>query len=118
MSDKNILGKRVRERRCQLNMTQDELAEKMGYKSRTSIAKIETGRPCTQKVIIKLAEALETSAAYLMGWEDNLTTDNAELTVELMTRKDCIEVVKILLRNDEKYNKQVLQYCIFLETQK
>lgn len=117
MSDKNILGEKVKERRCQLNMTQDKLAEKMGYKSRTSIAKIETGRPCTQKVIIKLAEALETSAAYLMGWEDNLTEDNAELTVRMLQDELIIEVVRVLLKHDKAFTEKTLQYIAFLETQ-
>lgn len=113
------IGQRIKQRREELNMTQDELANKVGYKSRSSVNKIEIdGRGLPQKKIVAFANALETTPAYLMGWEDNLTTDNAELTVELMTRKDCIEVVKILLRNDEDFNNQILQYCLFLETQK
>ena len=65
------LSDRVRFRREQLKMTQDELALKMGYKSRTSINKIEMGRPVSQKIVTRLAEALDTNIAYLMGWEEN-----------------------------------------------
>ncbi|WP_444350553.1 helix-turn-helix transcriptional regulator, partial [Phascolarctobacterium succinatutens] len=34
---------RIRTRREQLNMSQEELAKKLGYKSRSTIAKIESG---------------------------------------------------------------------------
>ncbi len=65
------LADKVKQRREELQMTQDELATKMGYSSRTSINKIEKGRPCSQKIIAKLAEALDLSIPYLMGWEDD-----------------------------------------------
>lgn len=64
------LGKKVRNRREQLNMSQEELAQKLGYKSRSSVNKIENGRPCSQKIISRLADALSVSVPYLMGWED------------------------------------------------
>lgn len=36
-------GERVKARRIELGWTQEELAEKMGYKSKSSINKIELG---------------------------------------------------------------------------
>ena len=38
---KSGIGQRIRKRREELNMSQDELARLMGYKSRSSINKIE-----------------------------------------------------------------------------
>lgn len=70
------LSDRVRFRREQLKMTQDELAAKMGYKSRTSINKIEMGRPVSQKIVARLADALDTNISYLMGWEEEKPTAN------------------------------------------
>ena len=50
-------GERVKERRIELGWTQEELAEKMGYKSKSSINKIELGiNDVTQSKIIKFAE--------------------------------------------------------------
>ena len=40
----SILGDRVKKERIRLGMTQEELAKKAGYSSRTSINKIENGR--------------------------------------------------------------------------
>ena len=34
---------RIRQRRIELNLSQDELATKLGYRSRSTIAKIESG---------------------------------------------------------------------------
>lgn len=64
------LGERVKKLRLDLRLSQQQLAERMGYSSGSSINKIETGRPVTQKIIVRLADALHTTPAYLMGWED------------------------------------------------
>ena len=64
------LADRVRQRREELGLSQEDLAFRMGYSSRTSINKIENGRPCSQKIIVRLAEALNVSVTYLMGWEE------------------------------------------------
>ena len=64
------LADKVRLRREQIGISQDELARRMGYKSRTSINKIENGRPVSQKIIVRLAEALNVPVAYLMDWEE------------------------------------------------
>lgn len=66
---------RIRERRKQLGMTQEELATKMGFKTKGSISKIEAGeRNLPTSKIKQFAEVLDTTPAYLMGWEDNVGT--------------------------------------------
>ena len=63
-------GKRIKEKRLALKMTQEELAKKTGYTSRSSINKIELGLvDLPQSKILSIANALETTPAYLMGWE-------------------------------------------------
>lgn len=63
------IGKRIRTRREELGMTQEELASKLGYKSKTTIAKIENGvNDIVQSKVIEFAQVLETTPAYLMGW--------------------------------------------------
>jgi transcriptional regulator with XRE-family HTH domain len=58
-------GERVRARREQLDMTQDELAKKLGYKSRSSVNKIELDqRNMKQSQIVSLANALQTTPGY------------------------------------------------------
>ena len=65
------IGERIRKRREELNMSQAELARILGYKSRTSVYKMELGeRGLPQKKIKQIAEALHTTPEYIMGWEE------------------------------------------------
>lgn len=72
------IGDRIKKRREELDMSQEQLAKKVGYKSRSSINKIELdGRGLPQNKIVALAKALETTPAYLMGWiDDDLQVEN------------------------------------------
>ena len=70
------LADRVKLKRKELGLTQDELAKRMGYKSRVSVNKIEMGRPISQKIIVRLAEALNTTPSYLMGWTNEEPNEN------------------------------------------
>lgn len=66
------IGDRIKQRRELLGMSQEELAIRLGYKSRSSINKIErdaSGLP--QSKILAIATALGTTPDYLLGWEDD-----------------------------------------------
>ena len=65
------LGEKVKLKREELNLSQEELAEKMNYKSKTSIHKIEQGiTDLPLSKVKELAAVLNTTPAYLMGWEN------------------------------------------------
>lgn len=66
------MGKRIKERRLQLGMSADDLAEKLG-KNRATIYRYEGDEieNFPVSVIEPLADALLTTPAYLMGWTDN-----------------------------------------------
>ena len=64
------VGERIKQRRLELNLSQDELAKRVGYKSRSSINKIELARDLPLKKVELMARALDTSPGYLMGWTD------------------------------------------------
>lgn len=67
------IGKRIRQKREDLKITQEELASKLGYKSKTTIAKIENGtNDIVQSKVVEFANALNTTVAYLMGWDSNV----------------------------------------------
>ena len=62
---------RIKSRRTELGLTVEELAHKMGYKDKSSISKIENGKAdIPQSKIAAFADALQTTTAYLMGWEE------------------------------------------------
>ena len=65
------LGYRIRLRRLEIGMSQDELAQKTGYGSRSSINKIELGKtdlPCSKLLLV--AKALGVKPSYLIGFEN------------------------------------------------
>ena len=67
------MGNRIKQLREKHKMTQDELAHKLGYSSRSSINKIEIGRSdLPQSKISLAAKILHTDPTYLLGWEENL----------------------------------------------
>lgn len=66
-----VIGQKIMNRRKELQMTQEELAIKLGYKSKSTINKIELGiNDIPQSKVVKFAEALLTTPSYLMGWDD------------------------------------------------
>lgn len=68
------IGERIKARRKQLGLTVDELSERLG-KNRATIYRYESNNieklPTT--VLEPLAKALNTTPAYLMGWEEDNT---------------------------------------------
>lgn len=67
-----LLYERIKSRREELGLSQEELAHRIGYKDRSSIAKIESGvNDITQSKIKAIADALDTTPSYLMGWEES-----------------------------------------------
>ena len=69
---------RIRLLRNKLGYSQEQLALKVGYADKTSIAKIEAGKvDLPQSKIIAFANALNTSTSFLMdGSEDHASTQN------------------------------------------
>lgn len=70
MSDTD-LSSRIRQRREQLSLSQEELAARMGYRSKSSITKLEKGiNDLPRAKLEELAAALDTTPAWLMGLAD------------------------------------------------
>ena len=112
------VGERIRERRTELNMTQEELAHKLGYKSRATINKIELGvNDIMRSKVEAFAKALQTTPAYLMGWEDEhelvpyyLDPEVAEMAQRAYEDPD----TRLLLSASRDLSKEDLQYVLDL----
>lgn len=106
---------RIKERRKELHMTQDELAIAAGYSGRSSISAIEKGEfDLSIDKLNAIAEALDTTSAYLLGWEQNskqiayklnVNDDLQDLMVEISNippkdRLKLCEIIKTFLKND------------------
>ena len=70
------VGDRIREKREELGMTQEELSKKLGYKSRSSVNKMENARELPLKKVTMMADVLGCSPSYLMGWDEEVNTQS------------------------------------------
>lgn len=81
----STVGGNILRMRKNLGWTQEELATRMGYKSKSTINKIELGiNDIPQSKIVQFADVLGTTPAHLMGWNDEEKQNNApSVKVEL-----------------------------------
>lgn len=71
-----MIGNKIKIRRKELNITQEELAKMTGYTTRSTINKIEQGvNDIPLSKVSVFAKALNTTPSYLMGWEDEINVD-------------------------------------------
>lgn len=97
------IGKKIRDLRIGLGLTQEELAVSCGTKKQT-IHKYETGiiSNIPASKIKSLADKLQTTPAYLMGWVES--TDSEK-------KNDTITDIILKLRSDNNY----LEVCSNLQ---
>lgn len=77
---KLYFGKNLRRIRTERNMSQEELAKKVGYKGRSAINKIETGtNDMPREMVARCAEALGVSPLEFFQEEGGLGTQSSEL---------------------------------------
>ena len=95
-------------------MTQEDLALKMGYKSKSTINKIELGKnDIPQSKIVNFAKALDTTPSYIMGWDEEIEKDpvgTAELhfeMIDMLSNEDLREIFEDLKKMDENGVKMV-----------
>jgi transcriptional regulator with XRE-family HTH domain len=92
------VGERIKLRREELGMTQEELAQKVGYTSRSSVAKVESNaNGMVQSKLVAFANALQTTPAFLLGWEDE--------DEQQYKKEDAISDIFIRLREDSTFLK-------------
>ena len=110
------IGSIIRSRRIELDMTQEELANKLGYKSKSTINKIELGiNDIPQSKIVQFANALDTTPSVLMGWvevtpETQKNNDTmADIIVRMRTDVDFLSVVELLNNLDSDQLASVKQ---------
>ena len=92
------IGERIKARRIELGLSQEELATKVGYKSRSSINKIELSRKLPIDKVEKMALALDCQPEYLMGWADLSGNPISQPTI---TSK----IGSIISENDTNFDK-------------
>ena len=111
------IGEKIKQRRIELGMTQEELAKKIGYKGKVSISKIESGeRPLRQSKIIPMTKALNLTVGYLLGIDDSAPAEPVVVVSDTEKRlKSYMEKLEML--NSEGL-KRASEYLDFLTENK
>lgn len=70
------MSQRIKQKRLEMNLTQEELAEKLGLQ-KSAIAKYENGRVTNIKreIIKQMAALFDCSPAWLMGFDSEVPTN-------------------------------------------
>ena len=94
----NVLYENIKKRRIQLNMSQQELAEAVGYSGKSMVSQVERGIiDLPRSLIMKFADALNCSESYLMGWEDEHGNDISD-TSDADIRKKALSMYESYLQ--------------------
>lgn len=124
-------GKRIKARRKELDMTQEELGQKAGV-TKATINKYETGivQNLKRSTIEDMAKALNVSPSYIMGWTDNvaevhtnngvigqnsgtITVNNAERTLS----KEELELLRIYNKIGVRGRIRLIETALELEAE-
>lgn len=94
-------GNRVKARRKELGLSQLQLALRIGYKDKSTVAKIESGdRDLPRSKIVEIAEALSVTPQYLLGWEEE--PDKKTASSEAARKQEFIELFDLLSPEEKK----------------
>lgn len=109
------IGQRIKSRREELGMSQEDLAHRIGYKSKSSINKIELDiQQLRQSKIKQIADALETTTDYIMGWSEKKNDEPKEKhdVTDLIKNQygsDVYELVQLYLKLNEVGKKKIME---------
>ena len=102
------IGEKIKARRISLGWSQRELAERMGYKNHSVVARVEAGKvDLPQSRLDQFAKVLGLSHAYLLGLvseETSIKNDRlAKLILKMRKDPEFFEAVSNMadLNNDE-----------------
>ena len=107
------INERIKEKREELGLSQEELAILLGYKSRSTISKIESGKnDIPQSKVKDFARALNTAPSYLMGWDEKYNPNGilAREVAEIEARSE--DNLPPLTAKDEREVAQALEVLL------
>ena len=114
------IGDRIKHYREQKHMTQQDLAERIGLRDKTSISKMEKSDEITLKNASRLSKALGCSVFDLMGWEEEIDEENqiaSTLVLDDFPSKADEGALRLMETYDElseEGKKSLIDYADFL----
>lgn len=132
----NKVGERIKIRLNELHMSQSDLCRKTGINRATMSQYISGKYFPTQKRLEGIAQALNVSPAYLMGWSDMMIQSARDHSlnelIDFVARHDygnysyatgdettdaIGEIISIMLNLDDGRQMELINYAKFLESQ-
>ncbi len=111
------IGELIKIRRNELGWSLQELADRMGYKNKSTISRIEKGEiDVPQSKVKKFANVMGTSIAYLMDWEQVQQKNStlADITVRMRTDKDFASLIDEINQLDPEQLASIKQFVGFV----
>jgi transcriptional regulator with XRE-family HTH domain len=97
------VGQRIKQRRKELKMSADELGKRLGV-NRSTVFRYESGfiEKLPIDILQPIADALDTTPQYLMGWEEEQKKNDIQADIILKMRSDStfMSVVESLYKLD------------------
>ncbi|MBQ1290394.1 MAG: helix-turn-helix domain-containing protein [Lachnospiraceae bacterium] len=94
---------RIKKLRQEQEMSQEDLAKKVGYKGRSMIARVESGQvDISQSKVKAFAAALNTTIDYLMDGHEGTEVNRPSLAFEGLSRPFHPSVIELLSKSVEE----------------
>lgn len=107
------IGTRIRDARKRANMTQAQLAERVGMKQAT-LSQLETGDSAGTTMIGSFASALGVSALWLetgKGSPDSTASDKEKSARMILAYKDEVDLLDLFRRSDDRGRYEILKFA-------
>ena len=104
-------GDKIKQRRMELGWSLRELAKKMGYANQSTISRIEKGEiDIPQSKVVKFAEVMGTTVAFLMDWEAMQKKNDtlSDIVIRMQTDDVFMSAVESLYKLDQKKLSSIL----------
>ncbi len=104
-------GEKIKQRRIELGWSLRELAKRMGYANQSTISRIEKGEiDIPQSKVVKFAEVMGTSIAFLMDWEEVRKKNDtlSDIVIRMQTDDVFMSAVESLYKLDQKKLSSIL----------
>lgn len=116
----SIVGEKIKVRRKELQLSQRDLAERMGYSNHSTIARIEAGTvDLPQSRIIQFAEALGVTPGHLMGWNAE-PEDLGSLAAQVLADPGLLKLVQnyLAMPESDQYALKLMAESLVAKTKK
>lgn len=102
------MGQKIKELRETKGMTLEELGSKVGV-GKSTVRKWENGMIANMRrdKISKIANALDCSPSYLMGWEENLNKESSDLIPDIFSDEKLLDHIKKVMCLNEEHKQTI-----------